>query len=40
MNVLADKLVPWEPMNHEEKVALLSNRTKPAITQVLTQASD
>jgi hypothetical protein len=30
MNVLADKLVPWDPMNHEEKVALLSNRTKPA----------
>jgi hypothetical protein len=30
MNVLADKLVPWEPMCHEEKVALLASRTKPA----------
>jgi hypothetical protein len=30
MNVLADKLVPWEPMSHEEKVTLLANRTKPA----------
>ncbi len=30
MNVLADKLVPWEPLSHEEKIALLANRTKPA----------
>ena len=30
MDVLAEKLVPWEPMNHEEKLALLVERTKPA----------
>jgi fatty acid desaturase len=30
MDVLAEKLVPWEPMNHEERVALLAKRTKPA----------
>ena len=30
MNVLADKLVPWQPMTHEEKLALLEKRTKPA----------
>jgi fatty acid desaturase len=30
MDVLAERLVPWEPMNHEEKLALLANRTKPA----------
>jgi hypothetical protein len=30
MDVLAEKLVPWEPMNHEEKLALLAERTKPA----------
>jgi len=30
MDVLAEKLVPWEPMNHEERLALLANRTKPA----------
>jgi fatty acid desaturase len=29
MDVLAEKLVPWEPMNHEQKLALLANRTKP-----------
>lgn len=29
MNVLAEKLVPWEPMNHEERLALLAQRTKP-----------
>jgi fatty acid desaturase len=29
MNVLAEKLVPWEPMNHEQKLALLASRTKP-----------
>jgi len=28
MNVLADKLVPWEPMDHEQKLALLEKRTK------------
>jgi len=30
MHVLADKLVPWEPMSHEQKMALLESRTKPA----------
>jgi fatty acid desaturase len=30
MEVLAEKLVPWEPMNHEERLALLERRTKPA----------
>jgi len=30
MDVLAEKLIPWEPMNHEERLALLANRTKPA----------
>jgi len=28
--VLAEKLVPWEPINHEERLALLAKRTKPA----------
>ena len=27
MDVLAEKLVPWEPMNHEQKLALLVKRT-------------
>jgi hypothetical protein len=27
MDVLAEKLVPWEPMNHEQKLALLKMRT-------------
>jgi fatty acid desaturase len=27
MNVLAEKLVPWEPMNHEQRLALLVKRT-------------
>jgi len=27
MDVLAEKLVPWEPMNHEQKLALLVRRT-------------
>jgi fatty acid desaturase len=27
MDVLAQKLVPWEPMNHEQRVALLAKRT-------------
>jgi fatty acid desaturase len=30
MDVLAEKLVPWEPINHEERLALLAKRTKPA----------
>jgi hypothetical protein len=30
MDVLAEKLVPWEPMNHKERLAFLANRTKPA----------
>ena len=27
MDVLAEKLVPWGPMNHEQRMALLANRT-------------
>jgi len=27
MDALAEKLVPWEPMSHEEKLALLAKRT-------------
>jgi fatty acid desaturase len=30
MDVLAEKLVPWEPTNHEQRLALLAKRTKPA----------
>ena len=30
MDVLAEKLVPWESMSHEERLALLAKRTKPA----------
>jgi fatty acid desaturase len=30
MDVLADKLVPWEPMEHAERLALLEKRTRPA----------
>jgi fatty acid desaturase len=30
MDVLAEKLVPWEPMNHEERLVLLAKRTKPS----------
>jgi fatty acid desaturase len=30
MDVLAEKLVPWQPMKHEERLALLAKRTKPA----------
>jgi fatty acid desaturase len=30
MDVLAEKLVPWEPMNHDQRLALLEERTKPA----------
>jgi len=30
MDVLAERLVPWEPMNHEQRLALLAKRTKPA----------
>jgi fatty acid desaturase len=29
MDVLAEKLVPWEPMDHEQRLALLAKRTKP-----------
>jgi len=29
MDVLAEKLVPWEPMNHEQRLAFLAKRTKP-----------
>jgi len=32
MDVLAEKLVPWEPMTHEQRLALLGSRTKPAAT--------
>jgi hypothetical protein len=28
MDVLAEKLVPWEPMNHEQRLALLAKRTR------------
>jgi hypothetical protein len=28
MDVLAEKLVPWEPMNHQQRLALLAQRTK------------
>ena len=31
MDVLAEKLVPWEPMNHEQRLALMENRTKSAV---------
>jgi hypothetical protein len=27
MDVLAEKLVPWEPMNHEQRLALLVKRS-------------
>lgn len=27
MDILAEKLVPWEPMNHEQRLALLAKRT-------------
>jgi fatty acid desaturase len=30
MDLLAKKLVPWEPMNHEQRLALLAQRTRPA----------
>ena len=30
MHVLADKLVTWHPMTHDQKLALLAKRTKPA----------
>jgi fatty acid desaturase len=28
MDVLAEKLIPWEPMNHEQRLALLASRTR------------
>jgi len=34
MNVLAEKLVPWEPMDREQRLALLEKRTKPVRTVV------
>jgi len=27
MDVLAEKLVPWEPTNHEQRLTLLKTRT-------------
>ena len=30
MDVLAEKLVPWEPMNHEQRLDFLAKRTRPA----------
>jgi fatty acid desaturase len=30
MDVLAEKLVPWEPMDHAQRLAFLARRTKPA----------
>jgi fatty acid desaturase len=30
MDVLAEKLVPWEPMDHARRLALLQKRTRPA----------
>jgi fatty acid desaturase len=32
MDVLAEKLVPWEPMDHAQRLELLEKRTKPART--------
>jgi fatty acid desaturase len=32
MDVLAEKLVPWEPMGHAERLALLEKRTRPVRT--------
>jgi fatty acid desaturase len=32
MDVLAEKLVPWEPMDHAQRLALLQKRTKPVRT--------
>jgi len=34
MDVLAEKLVPWEPLTHEERLALLAKRTKPATNRL------
>ena len=31
MHVLADRLVPWEPMTHTDRLALLADRTRPAL---------
>jgi hypothetical protein len=28
--MVAEKLVPWEPINHQQRLALLAKRTKPA----------
>jgi hypothetical protein len=35
MDKLAEKLVPWQPMTHEEKLDLLAKRTKPVIAPPL-----
>ena len=34
MDVLAEKLVPWEPLTHEERLALLAKRTNPATNRL------
>jgi len=34
MDVLAEKLIPWEPMDHAQRLALLEKRTKPVRTAV------
>jgi len=31
MDVLAEKLVPWEPMSREQRLALLAKRTGPGL---------
>jgi hypothetical protein len=38
MDVLAEKLIPWEPMTHDQKLALLTSRTKPAPLPSITWA--
>jgi fatty acid desaturase len=32
MDVLAEKLIPWEPLTHQQRLALLTKRTKPVGT--------
>ena len=39
MDVLAEKLIPWETMSHEQRLALLASRTKPAPLPVITWAT-
>jgi fatty acid desaturase len=31
IDVLAEKLIPWEPMSHEQRLALLMKRTRPGL---------